>query len=80
MNAAEPVEVYATFNPAEAEIIKNMLVVEEIEADVTGESQGGFLGATPEVTIMVHAKDADRARKLILAHQKRASESPDAAD
>jgi len=77
MDPTEPVEVYATFNPSEAEIIKGMLESEEIEADVTGESQGGFQGATPEVTIMVHGRDADRARRLILAHQRKAAESPD---
>jgi hypothetical protein len=80
MDPVEPVDVYATFNPAEAEIIRNMLDAEGIEADVAGETQGGFPGATPEVTVMVRADDADRARKLILAHQTRATESPDAVD
>ena len=74
MDTNEPIEVYATFRPAEAEIIKNMLEAEGIEADVTGETQGSFTGATPEVTIMVHAKDADRARKLIREHQEAAAE------
>ena len=78
MDADEPVEVYSTFRPAEAEIIKNMLEAEGIEAEVTGESQGSFTGATPEVTIMVHAGDADRARQLILDHQKAAANAPDA--
>jgi Putative prokaryotic signal transducing protein len=77
MDPVEPVEVYSTFNLAEAEIIRNMLDGEGIEADVTGESQGGFQGATPEVTVMVRGEDADRARKLILAHQEKAAESPD---
>jgi Putative prokaryotic signal transducing protein len=78
MDQSEPVEVYATLSPSEAEIIKNMLEAEGIEADVTGEIQGSFTGATPEVTIMVRAEDADRARKLILDHQKKAAETPDA--
>jgi Putative prokaryotic signal transducing protein len=73
MDEREPVEVYSTFSPAEAEIIRNMLEAEGIEADVTGEVQGSFTGATPEVTIMVHGKDADRSRDLILAHQKAAA-------
>jgi hypothetical protein len=76
MDTSEPVEVYATFRPAEAEIIKNMLEAEGIEADVTGETQGSFTGATHEVTIMVHGKDADRARGLIRDHQKAAAEEP----
>jgi hypothetical protein len=77
MHPTEPVEVYATRSPSEAEIIKNMLEAEGIEADVTGDIQGGFPGATPEVTIMVHGEHAERARELILAHQERAAESDD---
>ncbi|HKA08744.1 MAG TPA: DUF2007 domain-containing protein [Gemmataceae bacterium] len=80
MDPIEPVEVYSTFSPPEAEIIRNMLYAEGIDAEVTGESQGGFQGATPEVTVMVHDADADRARKLILAHQKKAAESQDELD
>ena len=80
MDPTEPVEVYSSFSPAEADIIANMLVAEGIEARAAGEAQGAFTGATPEVTIMVHADDADRARKLILDHQKRAAETPDAAE
>ena len=30
---------------------------------------GSFTGATPEVTVMVHSSDADRARDLIRSHQ-----------
>jgi hypothetical protein len=78
MDTSEPVEVYSSFRPAEAEIIRGMLEAEGIEADVTGESQGSFTGATPEVTIMVHAADADRARELIRAHQEAAAQAPDA--
>ena len=80
MEPVEPVEVYSTFSPAEAEIIRNMLYAEGIDAEVSGESQGGFQGATPEVTVMVRGEDADRAGKLILAHQKKAAESPDEVD
>jgi hypothetical protein len=72
MDPIEPVEVYATSSPSEAEIIAGMLDAEGIEAMVGGEAQGAFIGATPEVTIMVHAKDADRARLLIRSHQEQA--------
>src|SRR3954454_15495234 len=61
MDSTEPVEVYSTFSPAEADIIANMLEAEGIAARASGEAQGSFTGATPEVTVMVHAKDADRA-------------------
>ena len=74
MDSTEPVEVYSTFSPAEADIIANMLQAEGIEA------QGSFTGATPEVTVMVHAKDADRARLLIRSRQEKAARSPDAAE
>jgi hypothetical protein len=77
MDTNEPVEVYSSFNPAEAEIIKNMLEADGIEADVTGDTQGAFTGATPEVTIMVHADNADRARELIRTHQEAAANTSD---
>jgi hypothetical protein len=80
MDPTEPVEVYSSFSPAEADIIANMLQAEGIDAKAAGEAQGSFTGATPEVTVMVHAADADRARQLILDHQKRAARSPDDAD
>jgi hypothetical protein len=72
MDPIEPVEVYSAFNPAEAEMIKGMLEAEGIQAMVAGEAQGSFAGATPEVTVMVHAGVADRARLLIRSHQEKA--------
>jgi hypothetical protein len=80
MDSTEPVEVYSSFSPAEADIIANMLEAEGIEARAGGEAQGSFTGATPEVTVMVHAKDADRARLLIRSRQEKAARSPDAAE
>ena len=80
MDPTEPVEVYSSFSPAEADIIANMLVAEGIEARASGDAQGSFAGATPEVTVMVHAADADRARQLILDHQTKAAETPDAVE
>jgi Putative prokaryotic signal transducing protein len=70
MDPVEPVEVYATLSPSEAEIIRAMLDAEGIEADVAGDMQGGFPGALPEISILVHARDAAKARELIAAHQK----------
>ena len=80
MDPTEPVEVYSSFNPAEADIIANMLQAEGIDAKASGEAQGSFTGVTPEVTVMVRAADADRARQLILDHQNRAAEAPDAGE
>jgi hypothetical protein len=50
-----------------------MLQAEGIDAKASGEAQGSFTGATPEVTVMVHAKDADRARLLIRSRQEKAA-------
>ena len=72
MDPLEPVEVYTAFNPTEAEIIKNMLDAEGLEATVAGDAQGGFQGATPEVAVMVHSRDGERARELIRVHQANA--------
>lgn len=69
MESNEPVEVYAALNPAEAEIIRSMLESEGIDAKVAGDMQGGFTGTLPEVSVVVHADDADRARELIEIHQ-----------
>ena len=80
MDSTETVEVYSTFRPAEADIIANMLQAEGIDARAAGEAQGSFTGATPEVTVMVHAADADRARQLILDHQKKSAQAPDTAE
>ena len=77
MDPTEPVEVYSSFSPAEADIIANMLVAEGIEAQAAGEAQGAFTGATPEVSVLVHAKDADRARLLIRSRQEKAASSDD---
>jgi Putative prokaryotic signal transducing protein len=76
MDPIDPVEVYTSFNPAEAEIIKGMLEAEGIQAEVAGEAQGGFSGTLPEVSVLVHADNADRARELIRAHQESAAKEP----
>jgi hypothetical protein len=69
METNEPVEVFSSFNSAEAEIVRAMLDAEGIDADVAGETQGGFSGALAEVSVLVHADDANRARELIASHQ-----------
>ena len=57
-----------------------MLQAEGIEARAGGEAQGSFTGATPEVTVMVHARDADRARQLIPRPPEEGRPAPDAAE
>jgi hypothetical protein len=75
MESNEPVEVYTSFNAAEAEIIRAMLEAEGVDANVAGDMQGGFPGALPEVSVLVHADDAERARELIIEHQAQQGKS-----
>ncbi len=75
MDPSGPVEVYATLSPSEAEIIRVMLESEGVDADVAGDAQGGFPGALPEVSVLVPADDADRARALIAEHQATRSDT-----
>jgi hypothetical protein len=69
VEAAEPVEVYSTNDPNEAEIIRAALDGEGIPNQVTGENQAGLagLGMLP-ITIMVRAGDYERARAFIEDH------------
>jgi hypothetical protein len=75
MDTSEPVQVYSTLSPAEAEIIRGMLEEEGIDAKVAGDFLVGFPDATPDVSILVHADDADRARELIVQHQAQQGKS-----
>jgi hypothetical protein len=69
MDAEEPVVVYRAGNMAEAEMVRNLLMAEGIACEVSGENQGGFAGVgVVEVTVLVHAADADRARAVIEQH------------
>lgn len=78
MDADEPVVVYKAGNMAEAEMVRNLLMTEGIVSEVGGENQGGFVGAgVGPVTVLAHADDADRARRIIEAHHhRRAREGP----
>ena len=80
MDAQEPVTVFESLNSAEAEIIRGMLDAEGIRSQVTGAEQGGFTGVIPEVTLVVRAEDADRARELIAEHRATVEEMDDEAE
>lgn len=69
MASNEPVQVYSTLSPAEAEIIRGMLEEEGIDAKVAGDFLVGFPDATPDVSVLVHADDVERARELIAEHR-----------
>jgi hypothetical protein len=65
LDANEPTTVYVTTNPAEAEVVRAALDAEGITARTTGTNQAGLVGALDEVTVVVRASDAERARALI---------------
>ena len=64
MEADEPVTVYTVNNPYQAEIIKMALRDQGISCQLDGEGQAG-LSDILEIGILVPARDADRAQKLI---------------
>ncbi len=64
------VVVYTTNDVYEAEIIRNEFHAAGIACELDGESQGGFTEIV-ETKLLVHAQDADRARRLI---ERRASD------
>jgi hypothetical protein len=64
MEANEPVTVCTVHNPFEAEFIKTVLQGQNISCELDGEGQAG-LSDILEIGILVRAKDADLARKLI---------------
>ena len=64
MEADEPVTVYTVKNPFIAEIIKTALLSEGISCQLDGEGQAG-LSDILAIGILVRARDADRAMKII---------------
>jgi hypothetical protein len=62
------VAVYTVKNAQHAEIVKNFLRSEGIACRIDGEGQLGLVGIL-DITLLVHAEDADRARKLVLLHE-----------
>ena len=77
MEANEPVTVYTVNNPFEAEVIKMALQGQDISCQLDGEGQAG-LSDILEIGILVRARDADLARKIIgqneAKHQDTASQ------
>ncbi len=70
MDANEPVVVATTTNFPEAEILKNLLENEGLKCELEGENQGSLTGVLG-ISVMVRAWDADRARKILAAHEPR---------
>jgi len=71
MDSRELVTVYTVTNPLEGEVIKNALKAEGIRCFLDGTGQAGEAGIGAfEVKVQVAAKDADRAKKFIQAHER----------
>jgi hypothetical protein len=64
MEADAPVTVYTVNNPNEAEVIKTVLQGQGIACELDGEGQAG-LSDILEIGLLVRARDADMARKII---------------
>jgi hypothetical protein len=62
------VTIYTVKTAEQAEIVKNFLRGEGIACRIDGEGQVGLAGIL-DISLLVHAEDADRARKLILRHE-----------
>lgn len=69
MEPKEPVTVASVKSEAEAEIIRNFLHTEGIMCEIGGETAGGLAGVL-SIPILVPAKDADQARKILAKHQQ----------
>jgi hypothetical protein len=67
MNANEPVEIYATADLADAEMLKSVLEGQGIRCELEGENQASFTGVIP-VKILVRAWDEERARQVLASH------------
>ncbi len=71
MELNEPIEVYRTKNPNQAEIIRAALEAEGIACEITGEGQAGLVGMNlMEIAIVVRATDYDQAHSFIRSHLK----------
>jgi hypothetical protein len=65
-----PVTVYTLNDPYEAEIIKNALRSGGLHCDLDGGGQAG-LAEILTIGVVVRARDADEARRIIQEHEER---------
>lgn len=68
MESEDLMSVYTLTDEMQAEIIKNALEAGGIVCEIDGLHQGGFTG-TLEINILVKARDEDKARSIIEAHE-----------
>lgn len=76
MDTAQPVAIYSTNNPVEAQVLRNALEEEGIQAVVDSTTAGGLVGIQT-IHLLVHAADAERARAIVMAHDERRASEPD---
>lgn len=67
MEANDPLTVYTVNDPYQAEIIKAALRGEGIFCELDGRRQAG-LSDILEIGVLVRARDADRASRIIRQH------------
>jgi hypothetical protein len=72
MRADEPVTVYTLNDPYEAEVVKTALRSQGVHCELDGAHQAG-LSEVLEIGVLVRARDADRARKIIRRHEMQAA-------
>jgi hypothetical protein len=75
MHFDELVAVYSVKEPIEAEIIKNALHAEGIQAAIENENQAGLTGVF-DIRILVPAPDEVEARRILAEHEAAAKNPP----
>ena len=68
MDPNEPIEVFTLNDPCEAEITRCALQAEGIACELDGARQAG-LSAMLSIGVLVRARDADHARRIIQQHE-----------
>ena len=64
--AEDVIEVYRTFNPAEATVLASLLADADVEAHVAQETVGGAMGEhAPELTITIRAEDGPKSAPIL---------------
>jgi hypothetical protein len=68
VGTADLVAIYTVKTREQAEIVKNFLHGEGVACRIDGAGQVGLAGIL-DIALLVHAEDADLARKLVLRHK-----------
>jgi hypothetical protein len=67
MDTTEPLDVYTTKDPAEAEMLKNPLERDGAKCELDGEVQANLEGILDN-KVLLRAWDVERARQVLAAH------------